>query len=115
MLSSTEAEYYGMTKVAKQLRWIRNVYEELRFKIGPLPLCVDNQGAMFLASNSAQEGWMKHVRMTDHYIHESVEFREIKLYYIPMDQQFTDIFRKNLGKQKFEDGRRSLQLIPFRS
>jgi len=114
-LSSTEAEYCGMTEVAKQLHWIRNVYEELRFKIGPLPLCVDNQGAMFLTSNAAQEGQTKHVRMTDHYICESVEFGEIKLYYVPMDQQFTDIFMKNLGKQKFEDGRRSLQLIPFQS
>jgi len=113
-LSSTEAEYCGMTEVAKQLHWIHNVYEELRFKIGPLPLCVDNQGAMFLASNPAQEGQTKHVRMTDHYIRESVEFGEIKLYYVPMDQQFTDIFTKNLGKQKFEDGRRSLRLIPFR-
>ena len=113
MLSSTEAEYCGMTKVAKQLHWICNIYEELRFKIGPLPLCVDNQGAMFLASNPAQEGRMKHVCMTNHYIRESVEFGEIKLYYIPTDQQFTDIFTKNLGKQKFEDGRRSLRLIPF--
>jgi len=25
-----------MTEVAKQLRWIRNVYEELQFKIGPV-------------------------------------------------------------------------------
>jgi len=102
-----------MTEVAKQLRWICNVYEELRFKIGPLPLCVDNQGAMFLTSNPAQEGWMKHVHMTDHYICESVEFGEIKLYYVPTDQQFADIFTKNLGKQKFEDGRRSLQLTVF--
>jgi hypothetical protein len=28
-LSSTEAEYCGMTETAKQLRWIRNIYEEL--------------------------------------------------------------------------------------
>jgi len=108
-------EYCGITEVAKQLHWICNVYEELRFKIGPLSLCVDNQGAMFLASNPAQEGWTKHVHMTDHYIRESMEFGEIKLYYVPTDQQFADIFTKNLGKQKFEDGRRSLQLIPFRS
>jgi len=54
-LSFTKAEYCGMTEVAKQLRWICNVYEELQFKIGPLPLCVNNQGAIFLTSNPAQE------------------------------------------------------------
>ena len=67
-LSSTEAEYCGMTETAKQLRWIRNLYEELGFKLGPLSLCVDNQGAIFLASNPAQEGRTKHVWMTEHFI-----------------------------------------------
>ena len=56
------------TKTAKQLHWIRNLYKELGFKLGPLPLCVNNQGAIFLASNPAQEGRTKHVRMTEHFI-----------------------------------------------
>ena len=66
-----------MTEIAKQLHWIRNVYEELGFKLGPLPLCVDNQGAMFLASNPAQEGRTKHIRIPEHYIREAVELEEI--------------------------------------
>jgi hypothetical protein len=66
-----------MTETAKQLRWIRNIYEELHFKLGPLPLCIDNQGAIFLASNPAQEGRTKHVQMTEHFIREAVEFGEI--------------------------------------
>jgi hypothetical protein len=48
--------------------------------------------------------------MTEHFIREAVEFGEIQLYYVPTDQQFTDIFTKNLGKQKFEDGRKALRL-----
>ena len=107
-LSSTEAEYYRMTKIVKQLRWIHNVYEELGFNLSPLPLCVDNQGAMFLASNPAQEGQMKHICIPEHYIREAVELEEIKLYYIPTNLQFVDIFTKNLGKQKFQDGRKAL-------
>jgi len=92
------------------------IYEELWFKLGPLPLCVNNQSAIFLASNPAQEGHTKHVHMTDHYICELVEFGEIKLYYIRGNRSaIHDIFTKNLGKQKFEDGRKSLQLIPFKS
>ena len=97
-----------MTEIAKQLRWICNVYEELEFKLGPLPLCVDNQGAMFLASNPAQEGQTKHIRIPEHYIHEVVEFEEIELYYIPTNLQFAAIFTKNLGKQKFQEGRNTL-------
>src|SRR6266568_5028338 len=60
-----------MTEAAKQIQWIRNVYEEIGFHLGSLPLCVDNQGAMFLASNPAQEGRTKHVRIPEHYLREA--------------------------------------------
>ena len=68
-----------MTEMVKQLCWIHNVYEELGFKLGPLPLCVDNQGAMFLSSNPAEAGQTKHICIPEHYIHEAVELEEIKL------------------------------------
>ena len=84
-LSSTEAEYVGMTETAHQIQWIWNLYEEIGFILGLLPLCVDNQGAIFLASNPAQEGRTKHVRMPEHYIHEVVESGEIQLFYVPTD------------------------------
>ena len=64
-------------------------------------LCVDNQGAIFLASNPAQEGCIKHVQMPEHYICEVIEFGEIQLFYVSTNQQFTNIFMKNLDKTKF--------------
>ena len=99
-----------MTEMVKQLRWTHNIYEELGFKLSPLPLCVDNQGAMFLASNPAQERRRKNIHIPEHYIYEAVELGEIKLYYVPTDLQFADIFTKNLGKQKFQEGRKALRL-----
>ena len=68
-----------MTETACQIQWIRNLYEEIGFILGPLPLCIDNQGAIFLASNPAQEGRTKHVRMPEHYICEVVKSGEIQL------------------------------------
>jgi hypothetical protein len=67
-LSSTEAEYVGMTEAAKQLSWIQNLLSELKFKLPAILLLVDNQGAMFLASNPAQEGRTKHIEILEHYI-----------------------------------------------
>ena len=52
-LSYTEAEYVGMMETACQIQWIQNLYEEISFILGLLPLCVDNQGTIFLASNLA--------------------------------------------------------------
>jgi hypothetical protein len=98
-LSSTEAEYIGMTEAAKQLSWIRNLLSELKFKLPAIPLLVDNQGAMFLASNPAQEGRTKHIEILEHYIRECVHDGKIKLYYIPTDKQVADTFTKNLTWQ----------------
>ena len=71
-LSSTEAEYVGMTEASKQISWIQNLLSEMRFNIKSIPLLVDNQGAMFLASNPAQEGRTKHIEIPEHYIRECV-------------------------------------------
>ena len=40
-LSSTEAEYVGMTEVAKQISWIRNLLSELKLKLPTVPLYVE--------------------------------------------------------------------------
>ena len=100
-----------MTETAEQLQWIHNVYKELGFKLGPLPLCIDNQGTIFLASNPAQEGHIKHPHISNHYIHEAVEFGEVKLYYVPTNQQYANIFMKNLAKLKFKTRRKALHFI----
>ena len=99
-----------MTETAHQIQCIQNLYKEISFILGPLPLCIDNQGKIFLTSNSAQEGCTKHIWMPEHYIHEAVESREIQLFYVPTNQQFADIFTKNLGKIKFQDERNALHL-----
>ena len=99
-----------MMKTARQIQWIQNLYEEIGFILGPLPLCIDNQDTIFLTSNPTQEGCTKHVRMPEHYICEVVESGEIQLFYVPTNQQFADMFTKNLGKTKFQDGRNTLCL-----
>ena len=99
-----------MMETACQIQWIQNLYEEISFILGLLPLYVDNQGAIFLASNPAQEGHTKHIWMPEYYIREVVESGEIQLFYVPTDQQFANIFTKNLGKTKFQDGRNALHL-----
>ena len=113
MLSSTEAEYVGMTEVAKQILWIRNLLSELKFKLPTVPLYVNNQGAIFLASNPTQEGRTKHIEILEHYIRECVHDRKIKLYYIPTNEQVADTFTKNLTWQHFEANRKMLQLITY--
>ena len=56
-----------MTEASKQISWIWNLLSEMRFNIKSIPLLVDNQGAMFLASNPAQEGHTKHIEIPEHF------------------------------------------------
>ena len=60
-LSSTEAEYMLLSDMSRQLVWIHSLFEELGIQLMPIPLCGDNQGSIFLASNLVQEKQIKHI------------------------------------------------------
>jgi hypothetical protein len=100
-LSSTEAEYMSLSDASRQLVWTRSLMQELAFELGPLPLCGDNQGAIFIASNAVQEKRTKHIDIRYHYIREVVEQGQVELYFVPTDQNPADMFTKNLTRDKF--------------
>jgi hypothetical protein len=103
VLSSTEAEYIVITESVRQLVWIHNIFNKIGHEIKhPLLLNCDNQGAMFLAENPAQEGYSKHIAIKYHYICEAVqEHKQLKLFYVPTQDQRADIFTKNVTFDKF--------------
>ena len=78
-LSSTEAEYMSMSDASQQLIWVQNLYQELGYELSGIDLCGDNQGAIFLASNPAQEHRSKHIDIRYHYICEQVENKGVHL------------------------------------
>ena len=51
-LSSTEAEYYAVSEVAKEIMFIKQVIESMSIKLNyPTIIRVDNVGAIYLANN----------------------------------------------------------------
>jgi hypothetical protein len=54
-LSSTEVEYMAMLDTARQISWIKSLLGKIGFNIPKILLYCDNQGAIFLATNPAQE------------------------------------------------------------
>jgi hypothetical protein len=91
----------SLSDASRQLVWTKMVMWELGFNLGPLPLCGDNQGAIFNASNAVQEKWTKHIDIHYHYIKDVVECGQIALYYVPSDNNSADMFTKNLSRDKF--------------
>lgn len=114
-LSSTEAEYMSLSDTSRQLVWIKALLSELDINMGPIPLCGDNQGSIFMASNPVQERRIKHIDIRYHYIREVVQQRQVELFFINGADNPADMFTKNLGRTKFTQFRGTLGLEIYSS
>ena len=110
VLSSTEAKYMSLSDTCRQLVWIRSLFEELGITLNPIPLCGDNQGSIFLASNLVQEKWIKHIDLRYHYICEVIREKKIELFFLEGAENPADLLTKNLGRIKFQKFREQLGL-----
>ena len=110
VLSSTEAEYMSLSDTCRQLVWIHSLFEELGITLNPIPLCGDNQGSIFLASNLVQEKRIKHIDLRYHYIREVICEKKIELFFLEGAENPADLFTKNLGRIKFQKFREQLGL-----
>src|SRR6202012_1228137 len=111
MLSSTEAEYMLLCDTSRQLVWVHSLFSKLGINLQPIPLCGDNQGSIFLASNPVQEKWIKHIDIQYHYIHNVIQEKQVELFFIEGAENPTDLFTKNLGHIKFLKFREQLRLV----
>lgn len=112
-LSSTEAEYLGVSDCGRQAAWLKNLFSELQCEIKSVPILADNQGSIFLGSNAATDKRTKHIDIRYHFIRNLVEDKKIELFFIPTEDNAADMFTKNLGPQLFERHRRQLGLEFF--
>ena len=90
--------------------WIRTLFKELGINLGPIPLCGDNQGSIFLASNLVQEKHIKHIDLCYHYICEVIHQKQVELLFVEGAKNPTDLFTKNLGQIKLLKFREQLGL-----
>jgi len=102
-LSSTEAEYLGLTDTMKDLLWLRNILTEINYRTDnePLQLVGDNAGSIDLARNQVTLSRSKHIDIRHHFIRHHVENGDIKLTHVPGIENTADILTKGLGKIAF--------------
>lgn len=100
-LSSTEAEYMAASEAAKEAIYLKRILMEIEStQDEPVVLNIDNQGAMMLAENPVHHKRSKHIDIKYHHLRELVEKQEILLNYCPSGDMISDIFTKNLAKEK---------------
>ena len=107
---STEAEYMALTDCARQVTWIWSLLGELGYKLNAIPICSDNQGSIFMASNPVTEPCSKHIDIHYHRIHNSIMNGKVKLFFIDGAENPADLLTKNLPCEKFAKFRAQLGL-----
>ena len=101
--SSTESEYCALASTATELCWIRQVLRDLDIYLAiPPKIWYDNVFALAIASNTIFHARTKHIEVDYHFIKERVLRRDLRIKYISMDDQFTDIFTKSFPTYCFQ-------------
>ena len=101
-LSSTEAEYMALSDCSRQVVWVHTLLGELGYTLKPIPICGDNQGSIFIASNPVTEKRLKHIDIRYHYICEVIRQKIVEVYFIEGEENPADLLTKNLGVFKFQ-------------
>jgi hypothetical protein len=109
-LSSSEAEYKGLTDGFKEASYFRNLMQvELGIQITPITTRIDNMGAGFMAEQSITNKRTKHIDICYHYNREQIqELKHFELEYVPTKDNTSDIFTKALDRGLFEKHRNTL-------
>ena len=98
-----------MEWMKKNLQDIKLVFEE------PMVIYCDNTSAISLSKNLVQHSKAKHIPIKYHYLRDQDEKKNIKLEYVPTQEQIADIFTKCLSKDVFEYLRQILGVISLPS
>ena len=85
-----------------QVVWMHTLMGELSYHLRLVPICGDNQGSIFIASNPVTEKRFKHIDIRHHYIREVVERKFAEIFFINRDKSPADLLTKNLGSVKFQ-------------
>ena len=115
-LSTCEAEYVAASDVAREVTWLRNLLAEIDPSgapatslpqshepnyIPPMPMAMDNQGAIALATLGSQNRRTRHINVRYHYIRDCIESGTIAPHYTPTSEMLADGFTKALDRLKF--------------
>ena len=80
------------------MAWLRNFGKELGDSVAtPTPLCLDNQGCIFLAVNPAIDRRTKHIDIRYHYIREFYEDKQVDIVYVATADQLADALTKGVS------------------
>ncbi|MCO5595579.1 hypothetical protein L7F22_049624 [Adiantum nelumboides] len=73
----------------------------------------DSQSALAVARNQIFHARTKHIKVHYDYVKERLSVGESSLAYVPTQDNLANLFTKALSREKLEDFRKALGLLPF--
>jgi reverse transcriptase-like protein len=98
-LSTTEAEYYALTKAVTEALWLKQIMSQMNYSghdIKSIRVYGDNQGSLSLGENPEFHQRTKHIDIKHHFIQEHIAKGEIDLWYIKSSDMVADGLTKPL-------------------
>ncbi len=100
-LSTAEAEYMSLAEAVKEMKWLRQLLEELGFPQEITEMMQDNQSCVQMAKGNINHQRSKHIDMRYHFIQDAVANGELTLKWIPTKDMIADIMTKVLPTPTF--------------
>lgn len=101
-LSSTEAEYIGLSAAVKELCFVKNLFDFFNLKVRiPIEVFNDNQSALKIGRNMGSVGRTKHIQLRFFHVQDLVQKGLVDLKYERTDEMRADMLTKSLGSTKF--------------
>jgi hypothetical protein len=101
-LSTTEVEHIAACEACTEEIWLRKLISNLFDQIPESTIIhCDNQSCIRLSEHPVFHERSKHIEIKYYFIRDKVQEGEVKLEYIPTNEQTTDILTKPLSRIKF--------------
>lgn len=101
-LSSTEAEYFAISEVAKELLFIKQTIESMGIQVQlPIKIKTDNVGAIYLSNNYTTSQRTKHIDIRTHFVRQHIEDGIFKIEFVRSADNDADIYTKNTSEEIF--------------
>ena len=106
--STTEAEYIAIAETVKEVKWLIEFLQELKFydkKKETATIYTDNQAAMKIAQseNNHNHQRTKHIDIRYHFIKDEINNKTINVEWVSTVDQLADINTKALGSTAFKN------------
>ena len=97
--STAEAEYVAASSATSEVLYLRKLLSELGMpQMSATTVFEDNQPCIQIANNPGTSARTKHIALRYHAVRERVANGEVKLVYVPTEDQVADLLTKSVGR-----------------